>query len=116
MENSDRVYSAAYFNTKYIVFEFKNHKGKITQKEIYTTEKYLYEKALRKVAIIISRFGADDHALKAAKGALRENGKLILCLSDNSLFEMIDIKTRGEQEPAEFMDALLDDILVHLEK
>ena len=29
---------------------------------------------------------------------------------------MIDIKTRGEQEPAEFMDALLDDILVHLEK
>ena len=105
-----------YFNTKYIVFEFKNHKGKITQKEIYTTEKYLYEKALRKVAIIISRFGADDHALKAAKGALRENGKLILCLSDNSLIEMIDIKTRGEQEPAEFMGALLDDILVHLEK
>lgn len=105
-----------YFNTKYIVFEFKNHKGKITQKEIYTTEKYLYEKALRKVAIIISRFGADDHAQKAAKGALRENGKLILCLSDNSLIEMIDIKTRGDQEPAEFMGALLDDILVHLEK
>lgn len=105
-----------YFNTKYIVFEFKNHKGKITQKEIYTTEKYLYEKALRKVAIIISRFGADDHALKAAKGALRENGKLILCLSDNSLIEMIDIKTRGDQEPAEFLGALLDDILVHLEK
>ena len=105
-----------YFNTKYIVFEFKNHKGKITQKEIYTTEKYLYEKALRKVAIIISRFGADDHALKAAKGALRENGKLILCLSDNSLIEMIDIKKRGDQEPAEFMGAILDDILVHLEK
>lgn len=105
-----------YFNTKYIVFEFKNHKGKITQKEIYTTEKYLYEKALRKVAIIVSRFGADDHALKAAKGALRENGKLILCLSDNSLLQMIDIKTRGDQEPAEFMGAILDDILVHLEK
>lgn len=105
-----------YFNTKYIVFEFKNHKGKITQKEIYTTEKYLYEKALRKVAIIISRFGADDHAQKAAKGALRESGKLILCLSDNSLLEMIDIKMRGDQEPAEFMGAILDDILVHLEK
>ena len=105
-----------YFNTKYIVFEFKNYKDKITQEEIYTTEKYLYEKALRKVAIIISRFGADDHALKAAKGALRETGKLIICLSDNSLLEMIDIKTRGEQEPAEFLGAILDDILVHLEK
>ena len=28
-----------YFNTKYIVFEFKNYTQKITQKEIYTTEK-----------------------------------------------------------------------------
>lgn len=71
---------------------------------------------MRKVAIIISRFGADDHALKAAKGTLRENEKLILCLSDNSLLEMIDMKKRGEQEPAEFMGALLDDILIHIEK
>ena len=47
-----------YFNTKYIVFEFKNYEKEISQKEIYTTEKYLYEKALRRVAIIISRKGA----------------------------------------------------------
>lgn len=39
-----------YFSTKYIVFEFKNYEKPITQREIYTTEKYLYEKALRKVA------------------------------------------------------------------
>ena len=44
-----------YFSTKYIVFEFKNYEKPITQREIYTTEKYLYEKALRKVAFIISR-------------------------------------------------------------
>lgn len=105
-----------YFNTKYIVFEFKNYSQKISQKEIYTTEKYLYEKALRKVAIIISRWGADEHALQAARGSLRETGKLILCLSDNALLEMVDIKTREEQEPAEFLGALLDDLLVHLEK
>lgn len=105
-----------YFNTKYIVFEFKNYSEKITQKEIYTTEKYLYEKALRKVAIIISRIGADDHALQAARGSLRENGKLIICLSDDSLLEMIDIKLRGEHEPAEFLGVILDDLLVHLEK
>jgi hypothetical protein len=105
-----------YFNTKYIVFDFKNYKDKITQKEIYTTEKYLYEKALRKVAIIISRQGADEHALQAARGSLRETGKLILCLSDNDLLEMIGIKTRGEQETAEFLGVILDDLLVHLEK
>ena len=56
------------FNTKYIVFEFKNYEDKITQKEIYTTEKYLYAKALRSVAIIVSRKGADENALAAAKG------------------------------------------------
>ena len=105
-----------YFNTKYIVFEFKNYSKKISQKEIYTTEKYLYEKALRKVAIIISRLGADEHALQAVRGSLRETGKLILCLSDNALLEMIDIKMRGEQDPAEFLGALLDDLLIHLEK
>ena len=37
-----------YFNTKYIVFEFKNYSKKITQKEIYTTEKYLYERHLER--------------------------------------------------------------------
>ena len=105
-----------YFNTKYIVFEFKNYSKKITQKEIYTTEKYLYEKALRKVAVIISRNGADDHALQAARGCLRETGKLILCLSDNSLMQMIDIKENGEQIPADFLEEMLDNILLHLEK
>lgn len=105
-----------YFNTKYIVFEFKNHSKKITQKEIYTTEKYLYEKALRKVAVVISRAGADEHALQAARGCLRETGKLILCLSDNSLLQMIEIKENGEQAPADFLEELLDNILLHLEK
>lgn len=105
-----------YFNTKYIVFEFKNYNGKITQKEIYTTEKYLYEKALRKVAIIISRMGADKNALAAASGCLRENGKLILCLSDNDLMELLDMKSKKEQSTAEFLEAMLDDLLIHLGK
>ena len=39
-----------------------------------------------------------------------------IVISDNSLLEMIDIKDRGEQEPAEFLGAILDDLLVHLEK
>ena len=105
-----------YFNTKYIVFEFKNYKERITQREIYTTEKYLYKKALRSVAIIVSREGASRNALSAAKGCLRENGKLILCLSDKDLNELIRIKEKDEQPTAEFFEAMLDDILIHLEK
>ena len=105
-----------YFNTKYIVFEFKNYKEKITQREIYTTEKYLYKKALRSVAIIVSREGASRNALSATKGCLRENGKLILCLSDKDLNELIRIKEKDEQPTAEFFEAMLDDILIRLEK
>ena len=105
-----------YFHSKYIVFEFKNYKEKITQKEIFTTQRYLYRTALRNVAIIVSRVGADEHAQQAAEACLREDGKLILCISDNALLDMINIKTSGSGEPADFLMALLDDILIHLGK
>ena len=47
---------------------------------------------------------------------MRENGKLILCLSDKDLNELIRIKEKDEQPTAEFFEAMLDDILIHLEK
>lgn len=105
-----------YFATKYIVFEFKNHKGMISQHEIYTTEKYLYEKALRKVAIIISREGPNENALKAARGSLRESGKLIICLSDKDLINMIEIKKEDQKSTGEYLERILDDMLICLEK
>ena len=93
-----------FFRTKYIVFEFKNYRKAVSQKEIYTTEKYLYQKALRSVAVIVSRKGADKNALRAARGCLRENGKLILCLSDEDLLELLRIKEEADQETAEYLD------------
>ena len=105
-----------YFSTKYIVFEFKNYEKPITQREIYTTEKYLYEKALRKVAIIISRKGADKHAKMAARGRLRESGKLIICLSDEDLKAMLQIKKEGEKTTGGYLEDILDDMLMRLEK
>lgn len=105
-----------YFSTKYIVFEFKNYEEPITQREIYTTEKYLYEKALRKVVIIISRNGADKNAKKAARGSLRESGKLIICLSDKDLKAMLQIKNEGEKTTGGYLEDILDDMLMRLEK
>lgn len=105
-----------YFNTKYIVFEFKNYNKQITQKEIYTTEKYLYEKALRKVAVIISRKGADKHAERAARGCLRETGKLILCLSDDDLLKMNALEEHGEGNSVDVLGEKLDTLLIDLEK
>lgn len=104
-----------FFNTKYIIFEFKNYSDEITQKEIYTTEKYLYEKALRKVAVIISRKGANANAHRAARGSLRENGKLIMCLSDENINKLIEIKSNSGS-PGDMLEDMLDDMLMDLEK
>lgn len=103
------------FNSKYIVFEFKNYADKITQKEIYTTDKYLYLKALRGVAILVSCKGASTNAKKAIRGTLRENGKLILSISNLDLLQMIDIKLNNGI-PADYIYSKFDELLIDLEK
>lgn len=104
-----------FFNTKYIIFEFKNYSDEITQKEIYTTEKYLYEKALRRVAVIISRKGANVNAHRALRGSLRESGKLIICLSDEHINKLIEIKSNAGS-PGDMLEDMLDEMLMELEK
>lgn len=104
-----------YFKSKYIVFEFKNYNGQITQKEIFTTEKYLYAKALRGVAIIISSNGADKHAEKVIRSVLREEGKLIISLSNLDVLEMLKKKVDNE-EPSDYLSKKLDELLIELEK
>jgi hypothetical protein len=103
------------FRARYIVFEFKNYKKEITQREIYTTEKYLYPIAMRGAAIIISRHGADQGADKAMRGALRESGKLILSLSVSELCQMLEARDKGSDHLALLVDKL-DAMLMGLER
>lgn len=104
-----------FFSSKYIVFEFKNYKDAVTQKEIYTTEKYLYAKALRSVSIIIAANGYEDNARWAAKGSLRENGKLIILLDTEDLIKMNRMKME-QDDPTDYLMSKLDDLLLELEK
>ena len=76
----------------------------------------MYKTAIRSVANIIARKGASERALTAARGCLRENGKLILCLSDEDLIQMMDIKLKEQRKPAEYLSDMLDDMLINLEK
>lgn len=103
------------FNSKYIIFEFKNYSGQITQKEIYSTDKYLYLKALRGVAILVSCKGTSPNADKAIRGTLRENGKLILSISNTDLLKMIEMKM-NEEVPADYLYSKFDELLIDLEK
>lgn len=104
-----------HFNSKYVVFEFKNYTRQVTQKEVYSTERYLYRQALRNVAIMISSSGYDNHARWAAKGSLRENGKLILLLTVNDLIALLDL-SRDQQDPSLYLLDKVDELLIDLEK
>lgn len=104
-----------YFRSWYVVFEFKNYAQRISQGQIYTTEKYLFMGAMRTVAFIISRKGADKNALAATRGAVRESGKLIVHLSVEDLCKMMDMKDNND-EPNAFLFDRLDEMLMKLER
>ncbi len=103
------------FNSRYIVFEFKNYSEKITQGQIYTTEKYLYKAALRSTAIIISRLGADNNALAASRGALREHGKLIINLDIEQLCKMLKLRDNND-DYNDVLVNIVDDMLMRLDR
>ena len=100
-------------NSRYVVFEFKNYSATITQGQILTTEKYLLERGLRRVAIVLSRRGASAHADKMAQGAMREHGKLILVLNDDEICTMLHMKENGE-DPSDFLFESADRFLLSL--
>jgi Restriction endonuclease len=102
-----------HLNSRYVLFEFKNYSGKIKQGQILTTEKYLLERGLRRVAIILSRSGADQHAIAMTQGAMREHGKLLLILNDENLCDMLHMKERGA-DPTDCLFDLADNFLLAL--
>jgi hypothetical protein len=93
------------------VFEFKNYRERITQNEIYTTEKYLYAAALRSVAIIIARGGDGESAKRTMRGALREQGKLMLCLSLAELCTLLRGRDAGD-DPTGLLIEKIDAMLI----
>ncbi len=103
-------------HSQYIVFEFKNYTKKITPMQILTTEKYLFENALRKVAIIISRKGPSSEALKMRDGAMRDSGKMILTLKDDDLVNMMEDMVSGTRSPSDYLYNLVDDMLLKLSR
>ena len=103
------------FNCRYVLFEFKNYKNPIKQGQIYTTEKYLFNKALRSVGFIIAKNGADKNAVIAMKGALREHGKLLIHLTPKDLCDMLERKDTGN-DPNSYLAEKVDDFLIKLSR
>lgn len=104
-----------HYNSRFIVFEFKNYAQSLPQNMIFITEKYLFNATLRNVAIIISRKGFTKNASIAAVGCLKESGKLILDITDNDLVKMLHQKLEGA-EPADYLLEKLERLLMSISK
>lgn len=102
-----------HYNSHFVVFEFKNYSKKIDQNLIYTTEKYLFDAALRNVAFIISKNGFSKSAKFAAEGCLKEHGKLILDITQNDLIEMLE---KSSNNPSDYLLTKLEDFLMGISK
>lgn len=102
-----------HLDSRYILFEFKNYSGRIKQGQVLTTEKYLLERGLRRMAIIITRAGAEPHAIAMAQGAMREHGKLMLIIDDEKVCDMLHMKERGE-DPTDCLFEIADNFLLTL--
>ncbi|WP_281545894.1 hypothetical protein [Grimontia sp. SpTr1] len=100
-------------DSMYVLFEFKNYQDEIGQGQVYTTEKYLYERAKRKVCFLVSRKGISQNGKLACAGAMREHGKLILPLSDEDIEALLLAKSRGD-DINEFLFEKVDDFMMKL--
>lgn len=103
------------FRSRYIIFEFKNYADPISQSEVYSTEKYLMPLAMRGTAILVTRKGANRNAHSVMSGALRESGKLMLCIDDDDICRMLDLRSNGD-DPSVVLADRLDDLLEGLER
>lgn len=104
-----------HYNTRFIVFEYKNYSTLLPQNLIYITEKYLFNATLRNVAIIVSRKGFSTNARSATLGCLKESGKLIIELTDEDLKIMLHKKMDGE-EPSDYLLFKLENLLMSVGK
>lgn len=102
-----------HLDSRYVLFEFKNYRELVGQREVLTTEKYLFEKGLRKVALMLTRNGGNGSAIAMAQGAMREHGKLMIILDDKDLCHMLKMKDEGE-DASDFLFEKADQFLVSL--
>jgi len=104
-----------HYDSKFVVFEFKNYSDRIPQNVIYITEKYLFDSALRNVAFIVSRKGFNKGAVNAALGCLKEHKKLIVDLNDDDMIKMLEKKKAGE-DPSDYLLSKVEDYLMSIGK
>ena len=98
------------FDSTFVIVDFKNYKAPIPGPTLMEVQKYA-NKALGRFIIVVSRNGRGSNVIKAQIRTYRDNNTMILIVSDEILFRMIQRRERGE-EPEDELEDLLDEIAI----
>jgi hypothetical protein len=86
----------AYFALAIIV-ECKNHSEPVGQDEVVNTAKYLGERRLGNLGLIMTRRGGNESARMQQVRLWTEDGKMLVLFSDEDLLKMIELKYEGSE-------------------
>jgi hypothetical protein len=88
-----------------ILFEFKNYdRGNIGKEEVDQTRNYM-KRTMGKLAVVCCNKEPTEAAVKRRNSVFTEEEKVILFVTTAQLFEMLDMKERGDDPSIFVLDA-----------
>jgi hypothetical protein len=86
-----------------IIVECKNYSRPLESNQVTITSKYFGDKRLGLFGIITSRKGLTDSAKNEQKRLWMEDNKMIVCLNDNDLLKMLELR-EADEDPEKVID------------
>lgn len=86
-----------------VIIECKNYKKELPANQVVITSKYFGAKRLGNFGIIVTRNGLSDGAKEEQKRLWNEDNKMIICLCNNDLIKMLQLKEHKE-DPSKIID------------
>jgi len=101
------------FNANFLLCEFKNYSMLFGKNEVNQTRNYL-KRTIGRLAIIFSRNGPDEGALKTRNGIYAEEQKVILFFEDLQLTELLCLR-EANQDPTDLIQDAIEDFYISYE-
>lgn len=98
------------YKTRFVVAEFKNFCEPINQRQVESIAQYLWNIGKRNFGLLVSRLEPSESAIAQRRREWIKDGKMIVFLSDEDLFEMLDLRAANGQ-PFDVIDRQLEDFL-----
>lgn len=89
-----------------VIVDAKNYSEALPANQVVIASKYFRKKGISSFGIVISRCQISEGAKAEQKKLWVEDDKMILCLSDDDLLKMLELKEKGD-DPAKVLDDAL---------